>query len=215
MPVPVTCPCRHRWEVDDSLVGKRLLCPACHERVAVPANRAVRVRCPNNRCDKAMSLGVPDGVATARCRCPACGTRFKLNRPAPAKPAPKEEVGGYALAAETSVGYLLTREADGFRLTAEEKAVKKRLIAGRLAEHPDRCPACEQGWNATRQRCKGCGYDHEAGKRIVKSHNPTPVHLPSGVGEAAAAGVAADLAAEIGGEIIGEIIGTLIEGLLS
>ena len=145
MPLPVTCPCRHRWEVDDSLAGKRLLCPACHERVAVPANRAVRARCPNSRCGKAMSLAVPDVGGTARCRCPACGTRFKLNRPARPEPAPKEEAGGYALAAETSVGYLLTREADGFRLTAEEKAAKKRLIAERLTEPPDRCPACSQG----------------------------------------------------------------------
>src|SRR5689334_17582534 len=145
MPITVHCTCRHRWEGDDSLAGKRLLCPACDEGVAVSANTPFRVRCPSSQCGKAIALHVPESAHPARCRCPSCGARFKVGRPAAVKTATTEnEVGSYAVAAESSIGYLLAREADGFRLTAEEKAAKHRLITQRLASCPDRCPGCEE-----------------------------------------------------------------------
>src|SRR5688572_21574251 len=83
MSIPVSCSCGNRWEVDDALAGKRILCPECDQRVAVANPGAFKVRCPNRPCGRVMTLKVPAGRETPTCRCPACTAIFFLNLPGP------------------------------------------------------------------------------------------------------------------------------------
>src|SRR5262249_14765366 len=132
----------------------------------------VMVRCPNQRCAKALRITVNDGAAQLKCRCPGCRAPLsvalkKASPPAPPKPAEEDEGGTYGFAQETSLTYLLGREADGHRLSDGERADKRRLIAERLAASPRRCPACEGKLGRDALVCVACGLNMKTGKRPV------------------------------------------------
>jgi hypothetical protein len=91
----------------------------------------------------------------------------KAVRPTPPLPVEEDEGGTYGLAQETSLSYLLQREHDGYRLSAEEKATKKRLLADRLAANPGQCPACEEKLPRDGVICVCCGLNIKTGKRLT------------------------------------------------
>ena len=74
----------------------------------------------------------------------------------------------------TSLSYLLQREHDGYRLSDEEYAAKKRLLAERLEANPDQCPACEEKLPRDDVVCASCGLNIRTGKRRT-----TPVERPA------------------------------------
>jgi len=135
----------------------------------------LKLRCPTPSCARALQVQVAGGAPRVKLRCPACRATFAVNltrkAPPPGPPAPEpepEEEGTYGLARETNLAYLLRREQDGFTLTPEEKAAKKRLIRERLDADPGQCPACEARMGRRDVLCLECGFDIEAGRRRAR-----------------------------------------------
>jgi len=140
-----------------------------------------RMSCPNTACAKRLLIPLRPGAKNCKARCSACRTVFRITLATPAEdntpiapiaphgPATDDDESGggsYGLAEENSLTYLLRREQDGFKLSAQEKATKRRLIDEKLAADPEHCPACEgpMAWDAV--VCVACGLNLQTGKRL-------------------------------------------------
>ena len=139
----------------------------------------VKFVCPKAGCGKALSLAVSKPLTKGKSRCPDCGTAFAVavtaeegfaplveTRIVEPLAAPAELDGGYGVAAESSLEYLIRRETDGHVLTAEQRGVKKKLIAERTEAEPRNCPACRREIGRKAVVCVGCGFDRRTMKRL-------------------------------------------------
>jgi len=175
----------------------------------------VSIHCPNTKCAKKLRLSLDPSKSERKCRCPACQTLFAITL-APPKPALPDEDDpglaplelsrkptqedleddgvGYGMAAESSLSYLLRRECDGFKLSDEEKATKKRLLAEKLQANPRECPYCQLKIQKGAAFCPSCKLDIAKG-RLPKPEKPEEEIVPDKNAPHKAAAVAA--AAEI------------------
>jgi hypothetical protein len=146
-------------------------------------------------------------VGKAKLRCPACSATFDVQLRRPNPPGPAEEEGGsYGLARETNLDYLLRREQDGFTLTRDELADKKRLIDERLAADPGECPDCGERKARRDVVCPHCRFNVRTGRRPrlrpEAAAEPTPYTRPPEVFD------------EEDAEEVVELIVDIISGLL-
>lgn len=158
-------------------------------------------------CARRLQVRVKPEVGKATLRCPACTTTFavQLRKPTPPEPA-EEEVGSYGLARETNLHYLLRREQDGFTLSRDELADKKRLIEERLAADPGECPDCGERKARRDVVCPHCRFNVKTGRRPRR--RPEPIAEPSPYARPA------EVFDEDDAEEVVELIVDIITGLL-
>lgn len=132
----------------------------------------VKIRCPNPECARRLGVPISSTKTSRKCRCPACQAQIAVSVALPQPKSPPvavadddEEDGAYGIAQETSLTYLLQREADGNKLTPEEKETKKRLFTERMAANPHQCPACERPLDGS-VICEGCRLNLKTRKRL-------------------------------------------------
>ena len=123
---------------------------------------ALKVRCRDPKCARMLRIPADVNKPQFKARCPHCGSVMEIRLPPtpaialveddPIRPTADDDDGGtYGVARETSLSYLLQREQTGHRLSPEEKATKKRLVAEALAANPRQCPACQERLGALRR----------------------------------------------------------------
>lgn len=163
----------------------------------------IKLQCPNQACKRGLQVRAQSQPQQVKLRCPACATSFAVQL-RKSSPPPEEEVGTYGIARETSLPYLLQREHHGFKLTAQEKADKRRLLAEHLAADPGKCPDCGERKARRNPVCGHCGFNVATGRR------PRPQARPA-LGEVTAGVVIDEETAEVIVELAIEIIVGIID----
>lgn len=161
---------------------------------------SVRVSCPNVDCSKRLSIKVIPEKSKRTCRCPTCKTTFSITlTPQQGNHEVETDLGSYGFRSESSLSFLLHREQSGFKLTPEEMADKKRLLAEGRKQNPDACPACEANMGRKAVICVQCGLNLKTGCRLKTESHREPL-APSEHGDGSgneATGAVLDVVVEI------------------